>query len=118
MLPESWTISKKAHLEYPGVRLAVLDGPSSGHQAVSLAKHFGAERIVLLGYDMMALRGKQQWHKPHVNAPQDQPYAEWIRAFDHMQLPLVVNCTRRTALKCFPRIALQDELALRSEPVT
>lgn len=117
---ESWTRSEQAHLDFPGVLLAPsLEGPSSGHQALDLIRHFGAAKIVLVGFDCAALRGRQQWHAPHRNPPTSQPYAVWAKAFIEMApgLPTVVNCSRRTALTCFPRVALEDEFAPRASAV-
>lgn len=92
-------------------------GRNSGFQAIGLAVHFGASRILLLGYDMgLAADGREYWHAPHPENHQS-PYPQMIEAFDSLVEPLaalgvsVVNCSRRTNLKTFPIARLEDELA-------
>lgn len=95
---------------------AIRTGRNSGYQAIGLAVHFGAKRIVLLGYDMSpGPNGEQHHHADHPNRSRS-PYAKFIAAFDSIVQPLmdigvqVVNCTRRTALACFPCLPLEDVL--------
>lgn len=86
-------------------------GRNSGYQAINLAVHFGAARIVLLGYDMAG----SHWHASHPGAPSPD-FRQWIPFFATLCAPLrrlgvaVVNCTRDTALTCFPRQALEATL--------
>ena len=83
-------------------------GRNSGYQAINLAVHVGAARIVLLGYDMSpAPDGRTHWFGDHPDkAP--SPYALMRTAFDTLVAPLaaaqveVLNCSRRTALTAFP----------------
>lgn len=92
-------------------------GKNSGYQALNLAVHFGAARVILLGYDMgTATDGRSHWHPDHPDR-QMSPYPQMIDAFVSLIEPLaaigvtVVNCSRRTALTAFPRAPLDTELA-------
>jgi hypothetical protein len=94
-------------------------GKNSGYQAINLAVHLGAARILLLGYDMApAPTGVTHWHGEHPSGPAS-PYPQMRAAFASMVEPLaaaavtVINCSRRTALDTFPRMALVDALAAR-----
>lgn len=91
-------------------------GRNSGYQAVNVAVHLGAVRIILLGYDMQ--RGPQNeahWHGEHPNSSRS-PFPIFLRKFETMVKPLeqlgiaVINCTRRSALTCFPQQALEEAL--------
>lgn len=89
------------------------EGCNSGYQAINLAYHFGARRIVLLGYDM----GGTHWFGDH---PQQirrrSDYAACLAAFPALADDLadagvkVVNCTRKTALDAFPRATIDEVL--------
>lgn len=92
------------------------NGRNGGYQAINLAVHYGASRIVLLGYDMQARRGKSHWfgeHPTHVRPPFDLLAA----AFPTLVEPLrsagvtVLNATRETALTCFDRVSLAEALS-------
>lgn len=91
-------------------------GKNSGYQAINLAVHFGAKRIVLLGYDMGAQGGKDHYFGAHPSG-QKPPYHIFLKKFETIVEPLkqagveVINCSRATALKCFPRRPLADVLA-------
>lgn len=84
-------------------------GSNSGYQAINLAVHFGAQRIVLLGYDM---RGRHFFGEhPDKTVP---PFDRSIAAFATLVAPLallgveVVNCTPNSALTCFPTASLRE----------
>jgi hypothetical protein len=91
-------------------------GRNSGYQAINLAVHLGARRIVLLGYDLgPAKDGKTHWFGNHPDrAP--SPYGLMLRKFETIVAPLkdagieVLNCSRRTALTVFPRRVLSEVL--------
>lgn len=91
-------------------------GHSSGYQAINLAVHFGARRILLLGYDMAPTAdGVSHWFGEHPDR-RPSPYPEMCAAFETLVEPLraigvdVVNCSRRTALTTFPCLSLEDAL--------
>jgi hypothetical protein len=88
----------------------ILHGMNSGHQAVNLAVVFGARRILLLGYDLQRTGGKSHWHGDHPKTLGNaRCLAQWIKGFKQQALHArlrgieIVNCSRATALECFPR---------------
>lgn len=99
----------------------VMHGGNSGYQAVNVAKHLGGRRIVLLAYDMGAGEdGQVHWfgsHPPGLNNPRPEHFDTWAKAFARLAPVMadlgveVVNCSRRTALDCFPRVPLEEVLA-------
>jgi len=102
-------------LEPTGLRA----GFNSGYQAVNLAVHCGAKKIILLGYDLGPSENREHWFED----PPDRtlsPYAEMRTAFTSLLEPLtdlgisVVNCSRRSALAVFPSIPLSETLRERA----
>jgi hypothetical protein len=103
--------------EDPG---ALATGQNSGYQAINLAVHLGASRIVLLGYDMRpSSNGQHRWHVTHryhngIIAP---PYQQFLRHFASLIEPLarlgvsVINATPSSALDTFPKMTLAEALA-------
>ncbi len=92
-------------------------GKNSGYAAINLAVHFGARRILLLGYNMGRAHGKTHFfgeHPPGLHTP--SPYDSFKRYFDTMIAPLtaagveVWNCSRETSLEAFPLVTLEDAL--------
>ena len=95
-------------------------GMNSGYQAANLALHFGAKRIVLLGFDMQAPRGVSHWHGEHgdgLNNPNVYTFAAWLKAWETVPESIagldleIVNASRETALTMFPRVSLEEALA-------
>lgn len=98
-------------------------GSNSGYQALNLAVLLGAQRILLLGYDMqLGQGGRQHWHPDHPMR-QRSPYGQFQRMYPTLVEPLraagveVINCSRQTALKCFPRMPIDQALALAVKAV-
>ena len=96
---------------------ALKSGSNSGAAAINLAVHFGASRVVLLGYDMKPSKAGSHWFGEHpVPLRRNSPYGAFLEKFRGMVEPLrdlgveVVNCSRETALECFPRVALEGVL--------
>lgn len=92
-------------------------GGNSGYQAINLAYIWGARRIILLGFDMQHTGGKGHWHEDHPGKKGVKPpVRNWVPRFTQLaedlerEGVLVVNATRQTALKCFPRAALEEVL--------
>jgi len=92
-------------------------GHNSGYQAIGLAVHLGAEKIVLLGFDMWrGPSGHQNWFGPHPTHLESQ-FALFLHKFHSIVEPLqalgveVVNASRFTVLNSFPRVALEDVFA-------
>lgn len=97
---------------------AVCTGGNSTYQALNVAVHLGARRVLLLGCDMAHWPGgpshffgehPRKLHKGHA-------FEKWRDYFASAVEPLralgitVVNCSRRTALECFPRQPLREAL--------
>jgi hypothetical protein len=100
-------------LEPTGLRT----GFNSGFQAVNLAVHLGAARIVLLGFDMWhGPDGEQNWFGRHPNHVAS-PYPIFLHAFASIVAPLkaagvdVVNASRFTVLDAFPRVSIDEALS-------
>lgn len=95
------------------------NGRNSGYLAVGLAVHYGATRIVLLGYDMGAPKGGPTHFFGHHPGAMNQrsPYALFLAMYQTAVQPLkalgieVINCSRVTHLDCFPRMPLAEALA-------
>lgn len=87
-------------------------GGNSGYQAIGLAVHLGAARVILLGYDMQG----GHWFGAHPNGSKP-PFVLCLQRFETLIAPLaalgveVVNCSRESALTCFPRRSLEEALA-------
>lgn len=106
----------------PGIKRLRFDRPTprnSGAGAVAMAAQFGAERIVLLGYDAQKTGGRAHWHDDHPKGLGNAgTVAKWPEQFRRIVGSLrgaqVVNASRATALTCFPRASLEDALSGRS----
>lgn len=92
-------------------------GGNSGYQAINLAYLWGARAIVLLGLDCGAgPDGKEHWFGQHTHPKlgKHQPFGMWLAKFPALARDLeiegvrVINASRRTALDCFERMALED----------
>jgi len=92
-------------------------GGNGGYQALHIAAHAGAARVLLFGFDM---RGGH-WHGPHADPlsnPSPSTFARWIAAFQTLAPQLrargveVLNCTPGSALRCFPAAAMADALEM------
>jgi hypothetical protein len=95
---------------------AIRDGANSGYQAINLAVHFGATRILLLGYDMQpGPKGADHYFGKHPDGSKPN-YGICLDVFPTIAKPLaeagvtVINCTRKTALTCFPRMSVESAL--------
>lgn len=95
-------------------------GRNSGYQCVNLAAHLGAKKVVLLGYDMQPSEtGKLRWFGTHPYPSNLGPvqFAAFRDCFDTIVEPLkalgieVINASRRTALRCFPTMSIEEALA-------
>jgi hypothetical protein len=91
---------------------------NSGAQAINVAACFGAQRILLLGFDMKdAADGRAHWFGQHPKPlVQRQLYVEWIYKFeaiakDAAALGLdIVNCTPDSVLAVFPVAPISEAL--------
>lgn len=90
---------------------------NTGAGCISLAAHLGATRIILLGYDAQRTGGKNHHHgnhpKPLGNCGSILNWPKHFRrladALKHIE---IINCSRQTVLKHFPRMALEDALGI------
>ncbi len=127
------------HVKWSGVQILRNTGPkgleldptglrhglNSGYRAINLAVHFGAARILLLGYDMrrgVDAKRLEHWHGDHP-VPSRSQYPTFIKYFHSIVEPLkaqgveVLNCTPGSALECFPLVDLRTALPARAEAV-
>lgn len=97
----------------------VYTGSNSSFQALGLAVMWGASRVVFLGLDLKATDGKpNHWHPNYEDPVRNvrNVYPRFIKAFETVAPALaargvdVVNCSRETALTCFPRATIQEAL--------
>lgn len=95
----------------------IQQGRSSGHTAVSLAIALGAARVVLLGYDMKFVEGREHFHQEY-KGPRDMDiyarefipgFAGWNEAARAVGVE-VVNATEGSALMEFPLADLDSIL--------
>jgi hypothetical protein len=95
------------------------NGGNSGFQLLNLLILMGARNIALIGYDMMQVNGKTHWFGNRgkgLPSPGDRTLKYWIQGFSATTSQLkeigakVVNCTRQSALECFPKIPLEAYL--------
>lgn len=117
--PQKWTCSYAAYREFPQLSLFRTNLPTrnTGAKAIELAIHLGATRVILLGFDC-SLKAGVHWHGPHerTSNPEASLMPEWAGHFELMARFAqergveVINCSRDTALTCFPRVALEEAL--------
>lgn len=89
-------------------------GGNSGFQALNIAVHAGAKRVIFVGLDCSG----SHWHGQHGDGlpnPSEHNFGHWRRAFAAAANQLrgkveVVNCSIKTTLECFPRAPLGDVL--------
>lgn len=120
----------RAAAEFPGRKIsaqrsaphaehvAFRHGRNSGAGAIALAAKWGARRIILLGYDCQRTGGRRHWHGDHpAGLGNTKKLPSWPAEFKLLSIRMakegreIINCTRETALDCFPRMGL--EMALR-----
>jgi hypothetical protein len=88
---------------------------NSGFAGVNLALHFGAKRIVLVGFDMHGSHFFGE-HPPMPRRTQKKHgFPRWITHFEKAAelLPpeiIIINATEGSALKCFPMMSLSEAL--------
>ncbi len=101
-------------------RSGLRTGRNGGYQAINLAVHLGARRILLLGYDMKAAAdGRTHWFGDHADWPTRASIygTTMLPHFPGLATALqeggvdVVNCTPGSALTVFPMADLETTLA-------
>jgi hypothetical protein len=128
--PELWTTNTEAARIYrinyirgemgggiPHWPDSIRMGGNSGFQALQLALFWGADRVILLGYDMQHTAGRTHWHGDHkkgLHNPVSAYMSKWAKCFAEIPAPIrakVFNATRVSALKCFKRVDLETCLS-------
>ncbi len=117
------------HENYPDVRALAATGRSgleeapnglrtganSGYQAINLACHMGATRILLLGYDMQTTATGSHWFGEHPDGVAPtwpvmlSDYPSLVKPLENKGVE-VINCTPSSALDVFPRGKIGDLL--------
>lgn len=126
-----WGLTFVESADRPGLSLEptlIHQGSNSGYQAVNLAVHLmrpywprcgaGSRRILLLGFDMKAAPdGRSHWFGDHPGAlNRGTPPGYWAHRFETMAPQLaatgieIINCSRDSAITCFPRAAIDRVL--------
>lgn len=92
-------------------------GKNSGYQAINLAAHLGAARIVLLGYDMGTdVTGRDHFFGAHWHGSRP-PFEAFRELFETLVEPLrelgiqIMNASRETSLTAFPCVSIEEALA-------
>lgn len=103
---------------FPPPGTEIQQGRTSGHTAVALAIALGAKRVVLLGYDMRLVNGREHHHDDY-RGPRDillyereyaNSFAGWLEAACASGVD-IVNCTPGSAIKDFRFADLDSILA-------
>lgn len=131
-----YTLSPRVAFEHPVVQVInyrsgvqVSDDPAllytgghAGFQAPQLARHLGAARIVLLGYDAQPdVGGRHHFFGDHPDGTH-LPYDQWRDVYSvlHRELTArgvtVVNASRSTAITAVPRVSLDEALCDPRDP--
>ena len=113
---ERWThnpnVAQQFGIQANGKGQSVLN---SGYRAIELAISFGASRVLLLGFDC-SVRNGTHWHGAHTKTknPDSRRCTEWLAQFGRLARhgAEVINCSRETALTCFPRMTIEEALCL------
>jgi hypothetical protein len=88
----------------------IQQGRTSGHTAITVARALGAARIVMLGYDMQVVAGREHHHDEYAGTKRDleqyerdfvPSFAGWQEAAEADGFE-IINCTPGSAVKEFP----------------
>jgi len=119
----AWFKGERASMTYrkPGVthyrpKLFPRTGGNSGHQALTMAVERGAKHVALLGFDHKeGPGGKKHYHGDHPDGLGNaNSLPNWAGRMNHTAIEIaamgveVVNLTRDTALRCYPRMTVED----------
>ncbi len=89
---------------------------NSGAGCIAVAHLMGARRMLLLGYDCQRTDGKAHWHGDHPRGLGNAgSLHKWPKQYEDLARKVsgstVINCSRATALQCFPRQPLEQALS-------
>ena len=122
-----WYEGDRVSLTYrsPGVELFDRSGWSlrnrnSGHLAIMHAVNKGWRKIALIGFDHQNTNGKSHFHGDHQHGLSNPGnMGIWIDEIDSLAAQLdgveVVNLSRETAIRCFPRLSVEQFLERHAE---
>lgn len=116
------TRTNEPHLNLCGEKIG--GGANSSFQAANLLLMWGVRKIVFTGLDCKARaecnpKAKVHWHGEHKTRgnPKAESFEKWIANFTKAA-PIfaargceVVNASRESEVKCFPRMTLEEALA-------
>jgi hypothetical protein len=91
-------------------------GCNSGFALINLVLLFGANPIVLVGFNMQTVGGRRHFFGDHpAGLTNTTNYQSWVPIFANAarQLPnnrIILNATPNSALDCFKRVSLEDLL--------
>ena len=124
---QKWTINENAAKKYDlnlighdttlkfSAKSIIATGNNSGFQAMNLAYLHGHKRILLLGFDYM--NSGQHWFGSHPSSLQKSPdMRRWVRHMESAEPIIkelgidVINCSRETAITCFPQMTINQAL--------
>lgn len=112
---EKWTSCSEAQFLYKlNYFRSTTKNWNSGLRAIELAETLGAKKVLLIGYDCQVDYGVH-WHGNHegLSNPTDKVCRDWREQFSALVKRTkieIINCSRMTALTCFPRAKLEDVL--------
>jgi len=115
--PDVWALASTGTEGLEDCPNGLKTGANSGYQAINLAVHLGAKRILLLGFDMQAVDGKNHWFGEHPDGV-SPPYDNMLLHFPSIVEPLkkrgveVINCSPDSILDVFPKMPLEEFLCL------
>lgn len=90
---------------------------SSGGAAINLAVHFGAKRIVLLGYDMKKVGDRHNFHNVYQENLERDPYPRYLVPFKQIKEDAdelgveIINATVDSAIDVFQKMTLEEAIA-------
>lgn len=97
-------------------------GGNSGFQALNLAIQFGANRILLVGFDAQGTYGNEHWYGRNtamgMNNPDENNYRRWRRAFGEVSGEIaargveVINTSLDSAITCFKKQSIEETLQM------
>ncbi|MGK0736977.1 hypothetical protein ACSFCT_09330 [Yokenella regensburgei] len=115
---QRWSSSVSATIRYGLNYFPHPDNESfnSGLRAIQLAIILGASRVLLLGYDC-SIDANSHWHGDHpvvLKNPDKSSVVRWHAEFSRLAATLsgteILNCSRRSALECFPLSTIEAAL--------
>lgn len=94
----------------------VKHGGNSGYAAINLAYHFGAKRIILMGYDMGFTNKQSHFHDGYISKQSETIYKRFIEPFKQLyditkQLNIkIYNTNLKSNLPYFEKVKIESFL--------